>query len=351
MTKHLYIHIPFCKNICTYCDFVRIKTYDTNLIANYCNEIIKQVKLASNLEQYETIYIGGGTPNYIPDSILEMFLFELSKYIDYSSEYEFTIECNPEFLTSNQAKIFHKNKINRVSIGGQILNNKILKLLNRNHNKLDIVNAIKNCYNNNINNISVDFIYNLPFMTIQDIDDIFDFIKLYKIPHISFYSLELKENSILNKKKYKLNIEKDEQQFIYIKSKFEEINYQRYEISNWALNEQYLSKHNLAYWNSKSWKAIGSGAHGFEYQKIYKINKDNKNKYNIEIDPMNLKDYYFQIIMMGLRLSKGINISIEPYKSAYNFFKDKIKNCTIDNNYLKCNNIDLLDDLLLNLLD
>lgn len=351
MTKHLYIHIPFCKNICTYCDFVRIKTCDVNLITNYCNEIIRQVKLTSKLQQYETIYIGGGTPNYIPDDILDTFLFELSKYIDSSCEYEFTIECNTEFLTFNQAKIFHNNKINRVSIGGQILNNKILKLLNRNHNKFDIINAIDNCRKNNINNISVDFIYNLPFMTIKDINDIFDFINVYKIPHISFYSLELKENSILTKKKHKLNIETDEQQFIYIKSKFNENKYQRYEISNWAINEKYFSKHNLAYWNSKSWKAIGNGAHGFEYQTIYKVKKDKSNQYSIELEPVNSKDYYFQIMMMGLRLSNGINVSIEPYKSAYLFYKDKIKNCTIDNGYLKCNNIDLLDDLLLHLLD
>ena len=350
MTKHLYIHIPFCKNICSYCDFTRIKTCDFNLINDYCNEIIKQIELTSIKNQYETIYIGGGTPNYIPNQILNKFLSRISKFLDFNNEYEFTIECNPEFLTLEQAKILKSNFINRVSIGAQILNDIILKLLNRNHNTLDITNAIQNSRGVGINNISLDFIYNLPFMTIKDIDQIFEFINKYKIPHISFYSLELKENSILTKQKHILNNEVEEKQLLYILECFKKLNYQRYEISNWCISNKYKSKHNIAYWLTKDWKGIGNGAHGFEYHCLYNVSLSNHG-WNINCETLSLKEYYFQVLMMGLRLVNGINISISPYKDAYEMYKNKIKNCTIKNNYLSCNNVDILDDILIELLD
>ena len=346
MVKHLYIHIPFCKSICSYCDFKRMQTNDFLIIENYCIKIINQIKLTSQLKQYETIYIGGGTPNYIPNNILDWFLNELSVYL--ADDYEFSIECNPEFITNQQALIFSKNKINRVSIGAQSLNNKILKLINRSHNVNHIINSVELLRSVNINNINLDFIYNLPFMNNNDIDHIFDFINKYKIVHISFYALEIKENSLLNKQSYQLNIDNEEQQLEYIKSKFNQLNYLRYEISNWCVNPQYYCKHNLAYWLTKSWKGIGLGAYGFE-NKINYLVDGNLKEFNIKL--INDNDYYFQVLMMGLRLTSGININIEPYKSAYNFYKTKIKYCQIKNNYLSCNNIDILNDTLLELLD
>lgn len=350
MTKHLYIHIPFCKNICTYCDFRRIQTSNFELVKKYCDDIINQLKFSSFKNQYSTIYIGGGTPNYIPNEILDYFLNEIKYFLNINIDYEFTIECNPEFLTISQAEIFAKNFINRVSIGAQILNPKILKIINRKHSIDDIKNAIHNCRLNNINNINLDFIYNLPYMKNLDIDNIIEFIKSNKIPHISFYALELKENSILTRKKHVLNELLDEEQFFYIKESLEKIGYKRYEISNWSMEEKYNSKHNMAYWLSESWKGIGDGAHGFENNIIYKINM-NKNKYDIELEKLNKKDYYFQILMMGLRIIDGINLNIPKYNNAYIYFKNKIKNCIIVNNKLKCNNIDLLDDILIGLLD
>lgn len=350
MTRHLYIHIPFCKNICTYCDFVRIKSSDYKLIKSYCLDIIKQIQYTSVKKQYKSIYIGGGTPNHIPNDILDYFLSVISQYIDTKNLYEFTIECNPEFLNEEQAYIFAKNKINRVSIGAQILNQKILRLLNRHHSIDDIKNSIMNCRKYNINNISLDFIYNLPFMKFVDIDKIINFIKEFEIPHISFYALELKENSILTKQNFQLNPDNDEEQFFYIKNRLKELGYIRYEVSNWGKTPNNFSIHNLAYWNSIPWKAIGNGAHGFEFQTIYKISQ-NKTGYHIELEKLSLTDYYFQILMMGLRLVNGIDLRDSKNYNAWNFFKDKLKNCTIVDQQLKCNDIDNLDDTLINLLN
>ena len=118
---------------------------------------------------------------------------------------------------------------------------------------------------------------------------------------------------------------------------------------SWSIGNNY-SNHNLAYWKSDSWKAIGFGSHGFEHQVIYQIGGSLKNFYVNKIENLSLKDYYFQILMMGLRLQSGIDLSINKNMEAYLFFKDKLKNVCIVNNHLKSNNIDLLDDTLINLI-
>ena len=348
MTKHLYIHIPFCNQICSFCDFKRIKTNSYEIMKNFVKDIIKQLHFSSTKNQYSTIYLGGGTPNHLPNDLLDELLHELSFYL--SKDYEFTIECNPDLLTIEQAQIFKKNKLNRVSLGAQILNDKLLKQLRRNHSVDDIQNAINNLRKVGIDNISLDFIYDLPGETFSDLDKIFNFISDNQIKHISFYALEIKDNAILNKMGYKIDYSKEEEQMKYIQQKFKELNYKRYEISNWAINEKYQSQHNKAYWLSHDWKALGFGASGFENQHLYNI----KNKISqpiAEVEKLSEQDYYFQVLMMGLRLKEGIDITQLPYKLAYEHFKDKLVNCHIKNNHLICNDIDLLNDTLLELMD
>lgn len=341
-TKHLYIHIPFCKSICTYCNFYRTKEKNKEKINEYIIKITNQIQKIDNL--FSTIYIGGGTPNYLENENLSFLLFNLQKNV--SSTTEFTIECNPELVTDEQVKIFAKYRVNRVSLGIQSLNDSTLKLLNRTHNSNDAINAIDILYKNNIKNISCDFIYNLPNMTLKDLDKIFNFILTKKIKHISFYSLEVKKNSKLEHIKYKIDSDKEDFFFEKIKKKFIEIKYQRYEISSWSISDEFYSKHNLAYWKLENWAAIGDGSYGFE-KDCYYFNKPNV----CTFDKWSDKEIYQNILMMGLRLIKGIDLKINKNHCAFNYFKDKINDqVNINEGFVSAKNIDFLHDLLIKII-
>ena len=349
MTEHLYIHIPFCSNICLYCDFPRLKTNNQDLIKKYLDKLIFNLKSTSIKNQYKTIYIGGGTPNYLNEIDLDYLLSNLKEYLN-ENEYEFTIELNPELVTEEQVIVLAKNKINRISIGVQTFNTNILKKMNRNHDKDNVINAINFLIKSNIKNISLDFIYGFNDLKNKDLDESFNFISKYGIKHVSFYALEVKTNSILNKQKYRISEELIEDQLMYIQDNLKELKYQRYEVSNWTTNLKYQSQHNKAYWLSNDWKAIGYGSSGFENRNVYENSKNFDSEY-LTFEKISVKDYYFQILMMGLRLNSGIDLNIEKNKKAYEMYEKKITNCQIKNNMLFCNNPNLLNDILINLLD
>lgn len=346
-TNHLYIHIPFCKEICTYCDFYRTKTNNYSVKKIYINKIINELNQDNNL--YKTIYIGGGTPNYLDDELLNNLLKNLKNKLQ--NNFEFTIECNPEFINENQLEVFKKNNVNRISLGVQTLNENILKLLKRTHNNNHVYNAIKLLNDFKFNNISLDFIYNLPLMKNKDLYDIFKFIKENYIKHISFYSLEIKEGSILNKSNYKINHNLEEEQFEIIKNEFEKLNYDRYEISNWAINHNYYSNHNLAYWNMENWKALGISSYGFE-NNIYYKNEGNINDWKKIDQNWSKLDLLQNIFIMGLRKTEGIDLNKPINKKAYLFLKNKLNfnNLVLENNKLKVKNIDLLNETLIDII-
>lgn len=346
--KHLYIHIPFCKHICTYCDFVRKIPSSEIEVNEYINKIIKEINLFKNI--CKTVYIGGGTPNFLSDDNLNTLLYSLQKNINEKTE--FTIELNPEFITENQVKILKNNKINRVSIGVQTTNEKILKLLNRKHNMKIVEESIKLLYKYKIKNISCDFIYNLPLLKLSDINDSINFLKTNNIKHVSFYALEIKDGSIMNKRKEKLDIEIEEDQLEFIEKLMKKNKYERYEVSNWSINETYRSQHNIAYWELKEWKAIGIGAYGYE-KKTYYHNDGEYMKYKKINQNWSNEDTYLYILMMGLRKIDGIDLTININNNAYNYFKNKINHSLvkIENNRLKANNINLLNDILIDLID
>lgn len=352
MTKHLYIHIPFCKSICSYCDFIRFKVnHNDSCISTYIEKIIKQIKDESSPNQYTTIYVGGGTPNMLPDDILENLLSFLSKYINYDNTFEFCIELNPEFITKTQVEILSKNNINRVSIGVQTTNNDILKKLNRKHNIEDVFRGIELLYSFDILNISCDFIYALPELTLKDIQESIMFIDQYQIHHVSFYSLEVKENSILNFENYIIDEDEEADQLEYIDKNLWEIGLSRYEVSNWSKDFETQSIHNKAYWLTKDWKAIGLSGSGFENKTLYKY-EGNLQKFTKNEEKLTTADYYLQVLMMGLRLVDGIDVINDKRNSdAYAMYFNEIVNCRIKNNNLQCINLNLLHETLVNIVD
>jgi oxygen-independent coproporphyrinogen-3 oxidase len=131
--KHLYVHIPFCNNLCKYCDFVRLINQPNDIKKKYIKKVTNQIQKKYKLKQFQTIYVGGGTPNCLDDQLLSELLSTLNKYIDKRANYEFTIECNPELVNVSQVNILKKCDINRISLGAQTVNNDLLKQMNRRH--------------------------------------------------------------------------------------------------------------------------------------------------------------------------------------------------------------------------
>lgn len=351
-TNHLYIHIPFCTNICTYCDFTRIKTCRNNeIIKKYVEKVINKVKEECNKGQFQTIYLGGGTPNILEDDLLESFLVELSQYLNFNKRYEFTIECNPEFVTKKQAEIFKKAKINRVSLGVQTTNNEILKSLGRKHTIQDAKRAIYYLHSIGIINISCDFIYAIENLQEEDIVDAIKFVIENDVKHVSYYELEVKPGSILAKSNFVVDEEISASNLEFINEILELNGYKRYEVSNWCVSKEYESIHNKAYWLTNDWKGIGFGASGFENKIMYKWSGSIL-EWEKEGHRLSTAELYLQVLMMGLRLVDGIDVVNNKRNSeAYATYFDDIVHCYIRNNHLRVTNLNLLHETLVNIID
>ncbi len=330
----LYIHIPFCKQICAYCDFTKL-IYSENFSRLYLNELIKDLnKTRKIFFKFKTIYIGGGSPSSLSEEELEILLKNVSKLKRFNSE--FTIEFNPEDITINKLKLLKKYKINRISIGIQSFNKTILKEINRDYNinYFDLINSVKKY----IKNINVDLIYGFKNQTLDDLEyDLNNFIKL-NVDHISIYSLTVNKNTIFYNKNYPEQ-DNDESRIFYdyIVNYLKKYNYLRYEISNFARNKKF-SKHNLNYWSNKEYIGIGIGAHGY-YKNIRYSNNNSFKKYingereiDKELIDINLLKEYF--LLTNLRKYNGF--SLKEYKKIFKSdflteFNDVIKELTKDN--------------------
>ena len=227
----LYIHIPFCKYICTYCDFKKF-IYNQDRVNNYLVALFKQLELNKD-KRYQTIYIGGGTPSCIDKDNLEQLLIKASNLLDDNYQ-EFAIECNVENINDDFLSLIKKYKVNRLSIGIQTFNEKYIKLCGRKHNKQM---AIDNVFlaSKYIKNVSVDMIYAFKDQTIDELIEDINIACSLPIKHISYYSLLIEDNTILKAKKYE-NVDDNTQAIMYktIYGLLKKNHFYRYEISNFS---------------------------------------------------------------------------------------------------------------------
>jgi oxygen-independent coproporphyrinogen-3 oxidase len=183
----------------------------------------------------------------------------------------------------------------------------------------------------------------------KDIKAAGELIKTMHIPHVSWYALEVKPGSMLYQQQYPLHDECIETQLQSIIQLMHELGYQRYEVSNWCKSSRCESLHNKAYWLTQDWKAIGLGSCGFENQTYYE-NVGTIKHWTMHKNRYTKYDYYFQIMLMGLRLQTGLCLSHRPYKAAYKYFKNKLKYVHIEDNHLVVDNLNLLDNTLIDLM-
>ncbi len=313
--RSVYIHIPFCSSICSYCDFCKV-LYNSNWADNYLDALEKEIAAFYENEEIFSVYIGGGTPSVLSISQLKR-LFDLIKIFNVTKKYEITFEMNINDITAELLLFLRKNNVNRLSIGIESFNKYNLKFLNRKHNKKDIVEAIKKVKEYGFENFNLDLIYALPIESYKVLkNDVKRLIKLNPT-HISTYSLIIEKNTALEINKIKnINEDLDYKMYNYICKKLKRKGYVHYEVSNFALYG-YESIHNLNYWNNREYYGFGLGAHGYinsvRYENTRSLNKYLKSEYRSNEILLSKRADMENEIMLGLRKLEGINIH-EFYK-------------------------------------
>lgn len=310
MIKNCYIHIPFCKNICTYCDFCKMY-YNKKMLSKYLDALEKEVKSLYKGELLETIYIGGGTPNSLDIDELER-LFHIINYLNKIKDIEFTFEGNIDCFTKEKLILLKKYGVNRLSIGIESINKKNLKYLGRSLDKNKIIETIKLMRELGFSNINVDLIYAIPSETINELKEDISFILSLDIEHISTYSLMIEDNTML-KINGEVNISDDLDYLMYkeICSILKDNNYIHYEISNFSKNN-YFSKHNLCYWNNREYYGFGLGASSYIGNKrimnTRSFSKYIDGNYIKEIENVMNKEIMEYQIILNLRKKEGISL-------------------------------------------
>lgn len=340
----VYVHIPFCKKICTYCDFCKVY-YNSKYIDKYLNSLSNEIDKRYKNEYVDSIYIGGGTPSCLSYNELEK-LFDILSRIKLKDKYEYTIECNIENIDCDKLNLFKKNGVNRISYGVETIDPDTIKALGRNHNK-DMVYKNITLTKKFISNINIDLIYgtSIDFNVLKK--DIDFFLEL-DIPHLSCYSLIIEEHTKLYIDNYKyIDEDTDRKMFEYIHSILINNNYLHYEISNYCKNG-YESIHNKNYWLNGSYYGFGLGA--VSYLNNYRISNTKSltnylsNNYEYERKYENESIRKENDLILGLRLIEGIKISSLNLKYSCDIISNRVirelindKYLIVDNGYLRCN--------------
>ena len=306
MCNSLYIHIPFCKKICSYCDFCKF-IYNEEWINKYLDSLEYEIESKYKNEELKTIYIGGGTPSSLELNNLER-LFKIINKLNKNDEYEYTIEFNIEDISKEKLELCKKYNINRISIGVESFNKKNLEFLGR-RTDINIKEKIL-LTKKYFNNINIDLIYALPNQTLKELEEDLDKYIELDIPHISCYSLMIEEHTVLNNKHIEpIDEDLDYEMYNLINKKLN--NYNHYEISNYA-KEGYESKHNLVYWNNEEYYGFGCGASSYIGNKRINNSKNIVNYmnkiYKEEIEELTIEDKISLELILGFRKTKGINI-------------------------------------------
>ena len=330
----IYIHIPFCAKKCNYCDFISFENKN-NMIEEYINALKKEIE-EFDFSKYEvtTIYLGGGTPSYIKENyiveILELIKNKISTNKTKWDDIEITIEVNPGTVTKEKLKAYKNIGINRLSIGLQSTNDKLLKQIGRIHNYEEFLNTYNLAKKIGFNNINVDLMIALPNQTIKDIKESLEKIVSLDPNHISVYSLIVEEETLIAKQleEGKIELPSDDEErrmYWYVKDFLELSGYNHYEISNFSKNGK-ESKHNLNCWNQEEYIGFGLASHsyidGIRFCNISNLEKYIENINNLDFNKNKIieekqtkEDMEKEFMMLGFRKIEGVDIS--KFKEKY----------------------------------
>lgn len=327
----IYLHIPFCKKACYYCDFHFSTT------PHYKDEILKAIRSEISLrkdylgnEKIETIYFGGGTPSLLSADELQLLILEITDNYDVSSSAEITLEANPDDLSPQKVRELRQTPVNRFSIGIQSFFEDDLKWMNRAHTAREAHSAVKRVQDAGFENITTDLIYGFPLLSDEKWEyNIHQLIEL-QVPHISSYSMTVEPATALSHfiktgKQKPMDENQSAAQFIVLMDLLQEAGFEHYEISNFAKPGMH-SRHNSNYWEGVKYLGIGPSAHSYNGESR-QWNISNNMKYTEAIEMkkipaeheiLELKDRVNEYIMTSLRTSKGMDLE----KISKNFGSD-----------------------------
>lgn len=313
----IYIHIPFCKTRCTYCDFHSGTNF--SLKKEYIEALKKEIVLRKNYLENQcikTIYFGGGTPSLLEFEDLENIFDTLNQNFNLSFCEEITLECNPDDLSEKYVRQLTTLPINRLSIGIQSLNDNELKFINRRHSAKQAEEAVKCCQQNGFSNISIDLIFGLPLQTPESFEQNLDKAIALNVQHISVYGLTFENGTkIEQQRQLKLFNEIDEEiSILMYQTAIEKLTsngFEHYEISNFAKPER-RSKHNFSYWNGTYYLGLGSGAHSYNGTSRQWNVCDTKRYISLcdyfETEQLSQEDIYNELIITNLRKKEGVDL-------------------------------------------
>ena len=314
-----YVHIPFCTQICYYCDFSKV-FIKNQPVDSYLEHLLEEFQ-SYDIQKLRTLYIGGGTPTALSAPQLEVLLDGLTKNLDLSALEELTIEANPGDLDADKIAVLKNSAVNRVSLGVQTFDDKMLKKIGRSHLEKDIYENIDRLKLAGFDNISIDLIYALPGQTMEQVkDNVAKAIGL-DIPHMSLYSLILENHTVfMNRmRRGKLPLPKEEleaEMFEYIIAELERAGFEHYEISNFS-KSGFESRHNLMYWDNAEYYGIGAGASGYVNGVRYKnhgpirhyLSAVEEGNARITEEHLSQKEQMEEEMFLGLRKKSGVSMA------------------------------------------
>ena len=320
----LYIHIPFCQKICDYCDFTKLQ-YFRHFAIDYLKALKEELN-SYHIKNLKTIYVGGGTPTALEDDLFLELLEMIEPYTKDVKEY--TFEANPESLSLAKIKMLKEHGVNRLSLGVQTTNDKILKSVNRDHSFEQVKTAIKNLKENDIDNINVDLILGLPHTSKKILKEDLKNILSLDVKHISCYGLTVNPHTALYNKGFKEPKSDTIREFYdIVEQTLKENDFVHYEVSNWA-KPGYQSMHNLTYWRNEQYYGCGLGASGYiaetRYKNTVNLSQYLRRAYIDEKETVSSRDKINYQIMLNLRTIEGLDITYVNGKTKIvdKFIKD-----------------------------
>ncbi len=319
----IYIHIPFCKSKCPYCDFYSFKP-DEYQKDSYLKAVLLCLEKMKSLVRcpIDTVYFGGGTPSFFGGEPIAEIIDCIKENYSLTNP-EITVECNPSSVSENLAFALVKAGVNRISMGMQSAVDSERSALGRLSDKEDIKNSIDVFKKHGISNLSLDLMLGVPLQTVESLDKSIDFLLSQDIKHISAYMLKIEENTPFFKKQNSLLLPDEDtvcNMYLHTVKRLEENGFNQYEISNFS-KEGFESKHNLHYWRTEEYLGIGPSAHSFLNGKRFYFPRDFdsfiKNPTPIDDGEGGDEEEY---IMLALRLKEGLQG--EKFKKIFNRYPD-----------------------------
>jgi oxygen-independent coproporphyrinogen-3 oxidase len=317
----IYIHIPFCKKLCFYCDFYHVITPENNTM--FIDALLKEAtyrKEYTGEDPISTIYLGGGTPSVFSVKDIELIINHLKNLFRIEEGCEVTIELNPDDVNPDYLKGIKETGINRISLGVQSWRDKDLKMLNRRHDSAQAAEALRDIFSAGFENVTIDLIYGIPGMSISDWESNLDMTFSFGIKHLSAYHLTIETGTVFGKMKEKgllTEIEEDESTALFniLIEKAEAAGFIHYEISNFG-KPGYFSKHNSNYWKQVNYLGLGPSAHSFNgYSRQWNVSDlksyikaINSGKSFYEREELDTKARFNEYIMTSLRTMWGIDL-------------------------------------------